>query len=320
MHTCPVPVSTLKAWLKESATTVPGYTHLLLESSATAPADLAAQLRPYFESAHTDARRFFHEYAKIDLHPDSLGSSSTCQYPTSLPQKARHGIFGEVFAGLVVEAYQAQHEKHSWSVPVFLFRHHDDAGKYLFFLARDPSRTRQLWGRLGDDFIGVGFDSDKNIERIIVGESKYRGSLSKLSVEDLLLGSRETAKTGGMPLRGKDGIWRAFEEAPTVPEGLLQLQAILIEREPIKYANAILSLDKILAINPSHTVPRTDLVVFSGGSPSKRKPGETFVRSDTLPSEYQAGRELFVVEAFLEKGGDLIKQVYDTLWSGVTNG
>jgi hypothetical protein len=320
MHTCPVPVAALKAWLKGSWKAGPGYTHLLLESNVPPPSDLAAQLRPYFESAHADARRFFHEYAKIDLHPDSLGSNSTCQYPTSLPATTRHGIFGEVLAGLVVEAYQPQHDKYKWSVPVFLFRHHADAGKYLFFLVRDSSRTRQLWGRLGDDFIGVGFDSNTNVEKIIVGESKFRGSLSKLSVDDLLLGSRKKAKPGEVASREKDGIWRAFKEAPAVPEGLLQLQAILIEREPNKYANAILSLDKILAINPKHTVPRTDLVVFSGGSPSSRKSGETLVHSHALPIEYEAGRDLYVVEAFLENGADLIKEVYDTVWSGVKNG
>jgi hypothetical protein len=320
MHTCPVPVNALNAWFKSSSKALPGYTHLLLESNKPAPSDLPEQLRPYFESAHADARRFFHQYAKIDLHPDSLGSDSTCQYPTSLPPTARHGIFGEVLAGLIVEGYQPQHDKYKWSVPVFLFRHHADAGKYLFFLARDSSRARQLWGRLGDDFIGLGFDQTKSVERIIVGESKFRDSLSKLSVDDLLLGSREKAQPGEVATRKKDGIWRSFKAAPSVPEGLLQLQAILIERAPTEYAEAILSLDRILAIGAKHFVPRTDLVVFSGGSPIKRKPGETFVDSNVLPIEYEAGRDLYVAEVFLENGAALVKEIYDTVWSGVKNG
>jgi hypothetical protein len=319
MHTCPAPVGTLKTWLKDTANAVPGYTHLLLESNKPVPSDLAEQLRPYFESAHADARRVFHEYAKIDLHPDSLGSSSTCQYPTSLPATTRHGLFGEVLAGMIVEAYQAQHDKYQWSVPVFLFRHHADVGKYLFFLARDSSRTRQLWGRLGDDFIGLGFDQHKNVERVIVGESKFRDKLSQLGVEDLLLGKREK-EDDGTTTRKEDGIWRSFQDAYSVPEGLVQLQAILIERAPTEYAAAITSIDRILAITPKHSIPRTDLVIFSGGSPAKRKPGETFVRSNVLPKEYLAGRDLIVVEAFLENGADLAKKIYDTVWSGVKNG
>jgi hypothetical protein len=320
MHTCDPPSNALQSWLEGWFRTAPGYTHLLLQAKQPSPPDLAASLRPYFESAHADARRVFHKYAKLDLHPDAAGDGSAPQYPSSLPTTTRHGLFGEVLAGLVVQAYRPD-SGHTWSVPVFLFRHHADVGKYLFHLARDPSSTRQLWGRFGDDFIGVSFGPSGGIERFIVGEAKYRKSATKLTVDDLLLGSRaQKPPKSGHFVRKDDGIWRGFKEAPPVPEGLGQLQAILVECAPDQYAEAILSLDRILAIHPQQTVPRTDLVVIAGDTPATRKSGDTNVDPNVRPQEYDAGRDLHVVEVFLHNGAGLIESLYDSLWSGGPDG
>ncbi|MBU1690639.1 MAG: aminotransferase [Gammaproteobacteria bacterium] len=221
---------------------------------------------------------------------------------------------------MVVESYIPANG-HAWSVPVFLFRYHADVGKYLFHLARDPSKKRQLWGRFGDDFIGIGFDSIGGIGRFIVGEAKYRKVATKLTIEDLLLGSREQVPPGsGQYVRKDDGILPGFRKAPPVPEGLGQLQAILMECAPDQYAEAILSLDKVLAIHPQQTIPRTDLVIIAGNNPAMRKSGETNVPSSVRPQEYDAGRELYVVEVFLHHGAELIESLYDSLWSGGADG
>jgi hypothetical protein len=45
----------------------------LLEQIFDADDELVAALRPYFESAHFDAREHFHAQAGIDLHPDAKG-------------------------------------------------------------------------------------------------------------------------------------------------------------------------------------------------------------------------------------------------------
>ncbi len=261
MHTCAPPITILESWLEGWFHTGPRYTHLLLEAKQSSPTDLSASLRPYFESAHTDARRVFHKYAKLDLHPDASAIGNTPQYPSSLPTTTRHGLFGEVLAGLVVESYLPDNG-HIWSVPVFLFRYHADVGKYLFHLARDSTKKRQLWGRFGDDFIGVKFDAKGGIERFIVGEAKFRKTATKITVDDLLLGSREeTPPKSGTYIRKNNGIWEGFKNASQVPEGLAQLQAILIESASEEYAEAILSLDLVLAIQPQKTISRTDLVV-----------------------------------------------------------
>jgi hypothetical protein len=85
MHTCDPPYEALESWLDGWFNTTLGYTHLLLEAKQPTPPDLSDSLRPYFESAHADARRVFHKYAKIELHPDADGGDADTQYPLSLP-------------------------------------------------------------------------------------------------------------------------------------------------------------------------------------------------------------------------------------------
>lgn len=315
MHTCKPPIPALNAWLKATSSGGPDYGHLLLEAKPLGAAAIAAALRPYFESAHLDAREVFHGEAGLDLHPDASSGAIDIQYPTCLPKTARHGVFGEALAGLVIESYPTV-GGHKWTVPVFLFRYHADVEKYMFALARDGTRTRQLWGRFGEDFIGVSIGSDGTVQRIVVGEAKWRDRPTKTVVEDLLLGSRtEEPKGSKKYVRNSDGIWRSLASALPVPHGLRQLQRILIEREPEEFAETILSLDKILALKQPRPVSRTDLVLVAGNSPASRKPGEANVVQATRPAEYPASRDLQVVEVFLRDGDEVIKNLYDSLWS-----
>lgn len=318
MHTCSPPYDALNLWLSAVFGEDVDYIHLLLE--AIGPNPSSDIMRPYFESAHADARRAFHKYAKLDLHPDATADVSVVHYPSSLPAVARHGLFGEVLAGLVLQSYRPTNNP-GWSVPVFLFRHHADVGKYLFHLARDPSKVRQLWGRLGDDFIGLRLGSSGSVEEVIVGEAKYRKTAYKIAVDDLMLGSRvQQPPKSGNYVRNEDGIWRSFDSASVVPEGLRQLQIILEECEPDKYAEAIVSIDEALVGKTPRKILRTDLVIIAGDSPATRPKGQTNISATVRPSEYAAGRKLQVVEVFLKDGATLIKSIYDSLWSAGPNG
>ncbi len=315
LHTCKPPVATLDAWLTATSSGSGNYGHLLLEAKQPGSVSLAAALRPYFESAHLDAREVFHGEAGLDLHPDASSGAIDIQYPLCLPKAARHGIFGEALAGLVIESYPAV-GGHKWTVPVFLFRYHADVEKYVFGLARDRTKTRQLWGRFGEDFIGISIGSDGVVQRIVAGEAKWRDPISKTKVEDLLLGSRTEEPTGSKKyVRKNDGIWRSLASAQPVPHGLRQLQKILLERRPEEFAETILSIDKILALKGPRLVPRTDFVLLAGNSPAKRNPGEANVVQISRPAECAASRDLQIAEVFLRDGDELIKNLYDTLWT-----
>jgi hypothetical protein len=315
MHVCPPPSDALKAWLKETNTLGSAYGHLLLEQANAINAPLVQALRPYFESAHQDAREVFHGDAGMDLHPDATGAGAHAQYPACLPPNARRGLFGEVLAGLVTEHYKMV-EGHKWRVPAFLFRHHADARKYIFALARDPARKREVYGRHGNDFIAICLDDQGGVERFLAGEAKWRKTLSPAVIETLMIGEWVKDDAGNRSRSGK-GIWFELNRELTAPHGLRQLQEILKTGGLDKFASTILSMDKILALKNPIVVPRTDLIVISGNAAATRKAGATLLSSHSAPAEYTAGRPLQVVEVILAEGQTLIDALYDSLWSTI---
>jgi hypothetical protein len=211
MHTCSPPKEALEERFKEYPTTNGVFGHTLLEQLNVDDGSLAEALKEYFESAHLDARNVFHANIGIDLHPDAEGEEPVIAYPNSLPSITRRGLFGEVFAGLLTETYEYVGQ-HSWSVPIFLFRHHEDAFQYLFSLARDPTKKRQTIGRLGSDFIGLSLNENREVVRIISGEAKWRENLTQSAVDTLMLGKwiakdKSKKKCKSNRIRSGKGVW-----------------------------------------------------------------------------------------------------------------
>jgi len=314
MHNCPPPKEALSLWLKAYGSVEDGnYGHLLLEQRNDVDAELFAALRAYFESAHEDAREHFHRKIGISLHPDDHGASEVV-YPNCLPSKAQRGLFGEVLAGLITESYQEEFVGgHSWLVPIFLFREHDDVEKYLWSLRFDPERVREIYGRHGTDFIGIALNEDAEVIRVIAGEAKWRKTLNASTVDALLHGPKiRNKETGELEHSGK-GIWHEINRDSHIPHGLRQLQYLLELRDPEGHANAILSIDRaVLDLGPAPE--RTDLIVISGNDPARRESGDPLIGWQEVPAEYEAGRDLQVVEVLLQDGDALIDELYTSLW------
>lgn len=218
MHYCAPPSDALDVWLSADGSVKGGnYGHLLLEQQAPKDGVLFAALRTYFESAHLDAREHFHQQIGISLHPDG-NVVPVVAYPACLPNKALRGLFGEVMAGLVTEAYKQEFVGcHDWHIPIFLFREHDDVEKYLWNLRDDPDRTREIYGRHGTDFVAISLNDLGEVERVIAGEAKWRKTLTDSVVATMLLGpKKENADTGEMEHSGK-GIWFELNREPQSP-------------------------------------------------------------------------------------------------------
>lgn len=314
MHTCPPPLDALAEWLDANGNVVGGaYGHLLLEQHDDFDRDsLLDALRPYFESAHLDAREHFHAQIGIDLHPDGGAAAGPC-YPTRLPRTAIRGLFGEVMAGLVTEAYQDEFVGgHEWRVPIFLFRYHDDVEKYLWTLRADPGRTREIYGRHGTDFIGISLDARGEVSRVISGEAKWRRSLTGSTVATLFHGPRVEDEVTGEMVRSGRGIWFEVNRDTPIPHGLRQLQRLLEHRDPHGHAAAIYSMDQaILAHAP---MARTNLILIVGNGARRREKGDWIVQWQHSPDEYEAPHDLQVVEVILEEGENLIDALYGSLW------
>ncbi|MER8764750.1 aminotransferase [Mesorhizobium sp. M0012] len=312
LHNCPPPMPLLNRWLRGAARVNGNYGHLLFEQVMPSDNAVVDELRPYFESAHLDAREVFHRAARIDLHPDADGPGGNAQYPNCLPATARKGLFGEVMAGLMTQAYQFI-GGHQWSIPIFLFRYHAEVEAYIFDLARDAARVREVSGRHGNDFIALGIDpASGQVVRFIAGEAKWRAALTPSAMNDMMLGN--WTGPAGARVRGNDGVWNEMNRGLAAPQGLEQMHRLLCEKAREDYAEAIVSLDRALLVGAA-PLPRTDLVFVAGNRSARRAVGDAFLPTGAPPPEYTAGRPLQVVELVVEGGVELIEQLYRSLWN-----
>jgi hypothetical protein len=316
MHTASPPKDALEGWLNDyPSEEAEGYGHLLLEEKTRTDPSFANNLVEYFESAHLDARQCFHKLARISLHPDAGEEACDAQYPGSLPLTALKGLFGEVMCGMMAENFEFV-GKHEYLIPVFLFRNHEDAGQYIYTLSHDPSRTREVLGRKGDDFIAIVVDEEGKVTRFIAGEAKWRGSWTPSALATVMLGDKiEDPQDKTNRIHNGKGVWFEVNRGLSVPLGLEQLHSIIDECEPDKFSSVIASLDRILARRNPDPVERTDLILLAGGSPAKREAGVSLLPWKTLPEEYTGGRDLQVVELLFSNGDDLINQIYSGLWA-----
>lgn len=315
MHTAPPPKDALAAWLNDYPTEVGNYGHLLLEEKDKTDPAIADDFIGYFESAHLDARQCFHNLARISLHPDAGDAACDAQYPGSLPLTARKGLFGEVMCGMMAESFKFIGE-HEYLIPVFLFRNHEDAGQYIYTLSRDRTRTREVLGRKGDDFIGIVVNQDGKVTRFIAGEAKWRGTWTPSAVNTVMLGEKIVdPDDNSKRIHNGKGVWYEVNRGLPVPLGLEQLHTILNECEPDKFASVIASLDRILARRNPDPVERTDLILLVGGPSATREPRQTLIGWESIPEEYTAGRDLQIVELLFSNGDDLIDAIYSGLWA-----
>jgi hypothetical protein len=314
LHTCPPPKDALERWLKAYPSEVDNYGHLLLEQGCDCDDALIADLVGYFESAHADARAFFHEQMGIDLHPDAGVQGAHATYPICLPSITRRGLFGEVMAGMITE-YYGYIGGHEWKIPVFLFRYHEDAEAYLFALVRDPERKREVYGRRGSDFLALALNDAGEVTRFIAGEAKWRKKLQPAVVAELMYGKKKkNPVTDELEHDGK-GIWHQVNRDIPAPHGLRQLQRLLRELDPEGYSAAIATLDRVLVVKGAHPLPRTNLIMISGGDVPSRDAKHSLIPWKEVPLDYTAPHDLQVVELILTDGDDVIDGVYDALWS-----
>ncbi|MEI9978285.1 MAG: hypothetical protein WDN23_04670 [Edaphobacter sp.] len=216
-------------------------------------------------------------------------------------------------AGLMIQAYQIV-GAHQWRIPIFLFRYHAEVAAYIFDLARDPARVREVSGRHGNDFIALGIDQhSRKVVRFIAGEAKWRSQLTPGVMTELMHGPLTGPENNRV--RSNDGIWNEMNMGLSAPQGLEQMNCLLSEKVRDEYAEAIVSLDRALLIG-AQTLPRTDYVFIGGNRAARRVLGQTYLSTDAPPPEYTAGRPLQVIEVVLVNGAQLIEGLYASLWGG----
>ncbi len=218
-------------------------------------------------------------------------------------------------AGMMTEAFQGKFVGgHEWRIPIFLFREHADVEAYLWDLARDPARTRQIFGRFGSDFVGLSLNDAGEVVRFIAGEAKWRQRLTKSAVESLMLGPWEEDEETGDRARSGRGVWFEINRDTPTPHGLRQLQRLLELRDPEGYQAAILSIDQAIILDNAPPLPRTNLILIAGNGARDRKALDVLIGWEEALEEYTAPHDLQVVELILTDGEALIDGLYSTLW------
>ncbi|WP_417260649.1 hypothetical protein [Celeribacter sp.] len=310
LHNEPPPKTTLARILKTTTAGSGSYGHLLLEQNVSRLSDDdVSELRPYFESAHLDAREVFHAAARISLHPEDDGKGAHATYPGCLPPKTVRGLFGEVMCGLIAESYCLVGGK-KWSVPIFLFREHAPVGRYIFDLVRDPERIKEVHGRPGDDFIGLELAEDGTVLAFIAGEAKWRANLTASTVDGIMKGDGEGKGTARV---WKDnGVWNDINTALLIPQGIQQICDLLKLKDADGFARTILSLDEALLADSGP--PRTDMILIACNRAATRTNGTALLPTVAPPADYKAGRPLQVVEVVLSDGEEVIDRLYASLW------
>lgn len=310
LHTEPPPRATLARILQPTVAGSGSYGHLLLEQSVTSLSDTdISELRPYFESAHRDAREVFHAAARISLHPEDGGKGSHATYPNCLPPKTVRGLFGEVMCGIVAEGYSLVGGK-TWRVPIFLFREHAPVGRYIFDLVRDPARIKEVHGRPGNDFIGLQLAADGTVLAFIAGEAKWRADLTASTIDGIMKGDGKGK--GAARVWADNGVWNDINNALLIPQGIQQICDLLKIKDRDGYARTILSLEEALLTDVGP--PRTDMVLIAGNRSSSRTVGTCLLPTAAPPPNYKAARPLQIIEIVLLGGENMIERLYSSLW------
>lgn len=314
LHTEPPPSATLARILLPTVAGSGAYGHLLLEQRITALSDAdISELRPYFESAHQDAREVFHAAARISLHPEDGETGDHATYPNCLPPKTVRGLFGEVMCGIVAENYSLVGGK-TWRVPIFLFREHAPVARYIFDLVRDPTRVKEVHGRPGNDFIGLELAANGTVMAFIAGEAKWRADLTASTIDGIMKGDGKGK--GAARVWANNGVWNDINTGLLIPQGIQQICDLLKIKDRDAYAHTIFSLDQALLTDVGP--PRTDMVLIAGNRAATRAAGTALLPTTAPPADYKAARPLQIVEIVLVSGEDMIERLYASLWK--TNG
>ncbi len=269
------------------------YWHLHVSQKSSGNLDaLLNEFKRFFELAHKDSRIRFHNMAGISLDP--LNSAPPpCSYPKDLPLNTKKGYFGEVLCGIFGFFYQIV-EKKKWSIPVFLFRNHDDAADYLFRLSRGEKIGSDIIGRRGNDFLALELSSNNEVKSFLVSEAKchknFSTTISKKVHEDL-------------------------SAEKLVPINVGRMREILMDLKPAGWEEIRNSLGEILFENKISGVNRIDMFTYIFEDPKIKEYPPTRIPSDKKHVEYKNNRSLQAIEVFFPERESFLIALYDKLFT-----
>ncbi len=279
--------------ISHSKNTKEKYGHTLMLGQTGCDLDaLEEALKPYFEQAHKDARDLFHSEIGINLDPLTNGGRPLVSYPNSLPDKQKKGFFGEVLCGMLSQAFGTICEK-QWTIPAYLFRHHDTASQYLHRLYYGEPVASEVIGRTGNDFLAICTNSEGILSGVLVGESKYRKNFSATVSKE---------------------VHTSLSKEKVIPVNLSKLKNLIKEIYPGQYTQTISSIEEIVMENKEQALERTDLFLFIFENPKSNNFPPSRINSEKKHPNHSVDRALQVFEIQLSSSGTIIRNLYSSLY------
>jgi hypothetical protein len=261
----------------------------LIQLSANGWECVREELISYIERAHQDAREFFCTEWCLSLDP--FGSEvPAVVYPGSLPQDTLLGYFGEAFCGMIAEG-QELIGRRTWTVPVFLFRLHNQAGEHLHRLIFGERVPKSIMGRTGSDFIGLCLDEERRVVALLVGEAKCQATLNITVAKKALKDLGEQAAT---------------------PVSLGQLRTVLRSLPGDGWNETVRSIEEILLTRSA--VERTDLFVYIFEDPGVVNYSAPRLPQSVVASEHGLRRRIQVAEVQIPDLRRLVSTIYTSAY------
>lgn len=260
------------------------YRHHLLKEITERRAEFISAIKPYFQEAHEDVRRYLRELAGISLAPGAppANADPTAGYPQDLESNTLTGYFGEVFAAWVVENL-SMFKAEGWRVPAFLFRFHIVELQQLEHIRQTGEEAGRRPGRTGDDLLAFQLDGNWKIKKVLYGEAKCT-----------------TNHDIGQVSKAHEKVGRA-----TVQD-IPRLIDILKDRQDADAQKWVAALREIyLTVG---TLDRRDLVSYvCGQHPIQRR---TWISTNRPHDQYNGNRHLDVIEVHFNNVEALVNEVY----------
>lgn len=264
------------------------YTHRLLKQALPVGDNVLKELQRYVDDALLDAVRNM-RLGDDAISPFVGGPSSPGElvgFPYKLPDATLLGYLGEILAGATAEAVDI-HGRDGWVVPAFFFRFHQGAFHYIQHAPTLP-QIKTAIGRPGDDVIALHFNSENQLDGILVVEAKC------------LSGHRSN----------KDHDAHKQLSGTGIPVGLRELLLILREygEDPTAERARLAIVDLLRRTTDARTIPRHDMVLYMTGN----KPAEgrtSWISDSDVSPHYSGGRPLEVVEVHAEQLSQLMSDL-----------
>jgi hypothetical protein len=271
----------------------PRYTHMLIHEVEAYRSAAIPLLARYARRGHEEAKARLATFVGDVNDPRRANRGTYANalsfYPRHCEELTCQGFFGELLAGLLVELYSPH--AIDWQIPAFCFYAHDLLFQELLIAAAAGTMPRRAMGHFGDDCLAFSLTSDQTaVHKILICEAKCTTDHSSSLIADA------HAKISTQPIEATT-IW-------------LQTMIDSLLTRGDAHSRYWVPILRSFKDSPDFSEQnRRDLVSYSHGR-RRARVGKTWISTGQRHVNYEARRELAVLEVHLNEVRSLVADTY----------